>query len=60
MPAMTVPTTAPTTSAGLVPLPVLRYESCAEAERDGATPLHVGEPGYSTDLDRDEDGVACE
>jgi hypothetical protein len=26
----------------------------------GVSPLHEGDPGYSTDLDRDGDGVACE
>jgi hypothetical protein len=26
----------------------------------GAAPIHRGEPGYSSKLDRDGDGVACE
>jgi hypothetical protein len=36
------------------------YGSCAEARAAGAAPLHVGEPGYRSGLDRDDDGVACE
>ena len=38
----------------------LHYSSCAEASAAGATPLHQGDPGYSSDLDRDGDGTACE
>jgi hypothetical protein len=26
----------------------------------GAAPIHRGEPGYSSKLDRDGDGIACE
>ncbi|MDK9674340.1 excalibur calcium-binding domain-containing protein [Propionibacterium freudenreichii] len=26
----------------------------------GAAPLHRGQPGYSSNLDKDGDGVACE
>jgi hypothetical protein len=36
------------------------YGSCAAARSAGAAPLHVGEPGYRSGLDRDGDGVACE
>jgi hypothetical protein len=36
------------------------YGSCAAARAAGAAPLHVGEPGYRSGLDRDDDGVACE
>lgn len=36
------------------------YRSCAEARAAGAAPLHRGDPGYSSRLDRDGDGVACE
>lgn len=36
------------------------YGSCDEARADGATPVHRGDPGYSTSLDGDGDGVACE
>lgn len=45
----------------LPPLPLLfQYSSCKEARADGAAPLHEGDPGFSYDLDRDGDGVACE
>lgn len=36
------------------------YASCAQAAKDGQANLRQGEPGYSPDLDRDGDGVACE
>jgi Excalibur calcium-binding domain len=36
------------------------YANCAAARAAGAAPLHVGEPGYRSGLDRDDDGVACE
>ncbi|MGW0036321.1 excalibur calcium-binding domain-containing protein [Gordonia sp. NPDC003376] len=36
------------------------YSSCAEARAAGAAPLYRGQPGYSSRLDRDGDGVACE
>lgn len=36
------------------------YKNCTEARAAGVTPLYEGEPGYSTKLDRDRDGVACE
>lgn len=38
----------------------LTFATCADAKAAGVTPLHRGEPGYSTKLDRDGDGVACE
>jgi hypothetical protein len=28
--------------------------------RAGAAPIHRGDPGYSSKLDRDGDGIACE
>jgi endonuclease YncB( thermonuclease family) len=36
------------------------YASCAEVINAGAAPLRRGDRGYSTKLDRDGDGVACE
>ncbi|MCH6197486.1 excalibur calcium-binding domain-containing protein [Corynebacterium mastitidis] len=36
------------------------YSSCAQAKAAGAAPLYAGSPGYSSRLDRDGDGVACE
>ncbi|WP_411815559.1 excalibur calcium-binding domain-containing protein [Gordonia sp. SND2] len=36
------------------------YANCAAARAAGAAPLYRGSPGYSSSLDRDGDGVACE
>lgn len=36
------------------------YPNCKAAKAAGAAPLYRGDPGYSSDLDRDGDGVACE
>ncbi|BCN46678.1 hypothetical protein RE9431_49350 (plasmid) [Prescottella equi] len=36
------------------------YANCAAARAAGAAPIMRGEPGYSSKLDRDNDGVACE
>jgi micrococcal nuclease len=49
------PTPKPTKKAAAV-----RYENCAAARAAGAAPLHRGDPGYRSGLDRDGDGVACE
>lgn len=38
----------------------ITYKSCAEAKEANAAPLKKGDPGYSTKLDRDGDGIACE
>jgi hypothetical protein len=59
--------TASSTALGLIGRPALAaassgasFRSCAEARAAGAAPLRTGQPGYSTRLDRDRDGVACE
>ncbi len=36
------------------------YRNCSAARAAGAAPIHVGEAGYASHLDRDGDGVACE
>lgn len=36
------------------------YENCAAVRAAGKAPLHQGEPGYRSGLDRDGDGIACE
>ena len=36
------------------------YPNCTAAKAAGAAPLYRGQPGYSTKLDRNGDGVACE
>lgn len=40
--------------------PAARYGNCAEAKAAGAAPMHRGEPGYRSALDRDGDGIACD
>ncbi|PFK45207.1 excalibur calcium-binding domain-containing protein [Bacillus cereus] len=36
------------------------YINCAAVRAAGKAPLHKGQPGYSSHLDRDGDGIACE
>lgn len=36
------------------------YANCAAVRAAGVAPIYAGDPGYSSDLDRDGDGVACE
>lgn len=36
------------------------YKNCTAVREAGKAPLHKGDEGYSTKLDRDGDGVACE
>lgn len=36
------------------------YANCDEVRKAGKAPLHEGQPGYRTGLDRDGDGVACD
>lgn len=36
------------------------YRYCKDARAAGAAPLYRGDPGYRPQLDRDNDGVACE
>jgi hypothetical protein len=52
--------TAPPVIPPSNPPAVVYYANCTAAKAAGAAPLHVGEPGYRTGLDRDGDGVACE
>lgn len=51
-----VPQPAKPNTAGGAPY----YPNCAAVEAAGKAPIHRGEPGYSRQLDRDGDGVACE
>jgi hypothetical protein len=52
-------TAGPPPPEGASQAPV-HYDSCADAEAAGVAPIHIGQPGYSTSLDRDGDGIACE
>ncbi|MBW0129642.1 excalibur calcium-binding domain-containing protein [Pseudonocardia oceani] len=36
------------------------YPNCSAVRAAGADPIRAGDPGYSFDLDRDRDGIACE
>lgn len=36
------------------------YSNCAAVRAAGAAPIHRGQPGYRSGLDRDGDGVACD
>jgi hypothetical protein len=36
------------------------YSSCAEVREAGKAPIKKGQPGYSSKLDRDGDGTACD
>ncbi|WP_416828992.1 excalibur calcium-binding domain-containing protein [Ectobacillus polymachus] len=36
------------------------YANCTAVRKAGKAPLHKGDPGYSSKLDRDGDGIACE
>lgn len=52
-PAPPAPTPEPTQAP-------VHFSSCKQAREAGAAPLYRGDPGYSSRLDRDNDGVACE
>jgi len=53
-PATSAPTDEPAADAQAP------FASCAEASAAGAAPVRRGDPGYSSRLDRDGDGVGCE
>lgn len=42
------------------PKPAPKYKDCTEVWRIHKKPLRRGEPGYTKELDRDNDGIACE
>ena len=55
------PTTGPTSSgASEAGGGAVYYQNCDAARAAGAAPLHRGDPGYGSHLDRDGDGSACE
>lgn len=55
---------APAPAAPAAPAPAapanVHYQNCSAVRAAGADPIHVGDPGYSSKLDRDGDGVGCE
>lgn len=52
-------TPSSTTPSSTTPTAVV-YKDCAEVRAAGKAPLYRGDPGYSTALDHNGDGVACE
>ena len=59
------PQTAPQPQQQQAPAPApapqdVYYANCSAAKAAGAAPIYRGQPGYSSKLDRDGDGVACE
>lgn len=38
----------------------LRFSSCKDARSKGYSHIRRGQPGYSSRLDRDGDGIACD
>jgi hypothetical protein len=60
-PPIEAPPTLPPVGLLLPPIPSnVFYPNCAAVRAAGKAPLHVGDPGYSRDLDVNGDGVACE
>ena len=60
-PTVDAPAYTPQPAAVEAPAPASAYyANCAAVRAAGAAPLYVGQPGYSSKLDRDGDGVACE
>ncbi|MGX5715189.1 excalibur calcium-binding domain-containing protein [Arthrobacter sp. MAHUQ-56] len=52
---------APVQAPAPAPAPATAYyANCSAAKAAGAAPLYRGQAGYSSSLDRDGDGVACE
>lgn len=38
----------------------IKFKNCKEAKAAGYSHMKIGEPGYSKNLDRDGDGIACD
>jgi hypothetical protein len=54
-----LPVVPPAPSPAPAPASVY-YVNCTAARAAGAAPIHRGQPGYRSALDRDGDGIACE
>jgi hypothetical protein len=55
------PVQQPAPQPAPVPAPAAAYyANCTAVRAAGKAPLLLGQPGYSTKLDRDGDGIACE
>ena len=42
------------------PQPGDTWAGCNDARNAGSAPIYRGEPGYRSDMDGDDDGIACE
>ncbi|WP_255210257.1 excalibur calcium-binding domain-containing protein [Sphingobium cloacae] len=42
------------------PEPGDSWGGCNDARAAGTSPIYRGEPGYRSDMDGDDDGIACE
>ena len=58
-PVAPAPAPAPAQPAP-APAPEVSYANCDAVRAAGAAPIYEGTPGYSTKLDRDKDGIACD
>lgn len=56
----TTTTGAGTPTTTVPPAGATVFATCDEARAAGGAPLHRGDPGYSSRLDGDGDGIACE
>jgi len=58
----TLPATQPAPAPAPVPVPPasVYYANCDAVRAAGAAPIHRGDPGYASRLDRDGDGIGCE
>ena len=54
------PTTTTTRAVTTTTVKTVSYANCSAVKAAGAAPIRRGDPGYSTSLDRDGDGIACE
>lgn len=59
-PAAPAPAPAPAIVPAAPAPAAVYYANCAAVRAAGAAPIRRGQPGYSSKLDRDGDGIACE
>lgn len=61
-PEPTTPASTPDTTPDSSPpaTSAVSYANCAAVRAAGKAPLYAGQPGYDSDLDRNNNGVACE
>jgi len=56
----TVSSPAPVPVVPAPPAGAVYYANCTAVRAAGAAPIHRGDPGYASKLDRDGDGIGCE